>query len=285
MFVQPMAELRDELGIVERDERVRQDLTIRVTEVPMGEGVADSVSMYQMDILTKMRRSGWLKYEVVNARTGDTWLYRVTLLAKPEELDNLPEPEASAVPNKLIPIGTIELEKAFKRLIGASIEHRGERFVGNPEALLDQHFGANYDAMNTINLLIDAGLAEWRNGAGSGTTTERLFLHPPKKVEEAPPPIEAKPDPLDALRAKRAGFAEIQRVKAEAEQGVRAEADGVRARLQALNEQADRLAEERVAAARKVEEIDMAIRELEEINRLEQELATRRARALETLKG
>lgn len=281
IFDQPMKNLASELGFTVREMEVSGWGRICVIDVPMGEGVSTGVEGYRGNLYEKMSASGWLTYEVLSLQESGRWLYRVRLLVNPDELDGLPEAESATLPIKLIPIGTIELERAFRRLMAASLEFRGERIVVNPEDVL-KSFGEHYDTHHTVDLLIDAGLAEWRTGEAPGVTAERLFLHPPT-FQDTSSIVEIVSDPMSILRRKRGEFVEVLRLRTDAERATRVEADLIRAQLRELDARTEVLAEEGRVAAREIEKIDAIIREFDEIAQMEWELAQRKARALERL--
>lgn len=139
-------------------------------------------------IAVRARRLRWTRVDVLSTGlTGGVWQFRTTFLMSPDEVDaqQLTREAPEELPSSTgQPMEPVELEKALSSLLRASIKFRGEEFVGDPDPILKRDFGGAYNTENTVEQLIDAGLAEWRDESSTGTTAQRLYLKRPLIVSE-----------------------------------------------------------------------------------------------------
>ncbi len=177
----PLSELSGTLGFTERVLETPFG-PARVYSVSMSDGTVYEVLDYPHRLFEKMRRCGWLTCEMRHSQLND-WAFQVRLMVEPERLNDPSQTKSVVVPTKSVSIAAIDLEKAFKRLMGESRMLQGKAFVPDPENILSEHFGRDYDTTSTIDALIDAGLAKWFDEEVGGVSIQRLYLYPPGAEE------------------------------------------------------------------------------------------------------
>lgn len=181
ILMAPLSELSGTLGFMEHILATVFG-PARAYSIEMSDGMVYEVLDYSHHLFEKMKRCGWLTCQMRRSQLSE-WAFQVRLMVEPERLDDPSEIESIVVPTKSVPIAAIDLEKAFKRLMAQSRMLGEKAFVPNPENILSGHFGRDYDAIGTIDALIDAGLAKWFDEEVRGVSIQRLYLYPPD-VEE-----------------------------------------------------------------------------------------------------
>ncbi len=232
-----------------------------------------------------MERCGWVKFErIPRADLSLEETYCVTLLVDPDKIDELDQPYIADLPPITIAVETIELMPAYKRLLGVSTEFKGERCVADPVRALTNYFsqGRAYDADETVNMLIDAGLAEWRSHNAVGTEGDRLFLMPLPVDTSVPPPSPTVTQPEEAdlavlLRSKRAELQRSLENSLETSGQLQAQIRDLQSQLAALEHEATTVATNSSNLGREIRTIDEQLQALAEIEQAERELAARKA--------